>query len=209
MKWQIFRPASLTMPPRTYDQIAPQYDKAMRPLDRWFLARLRATTLSYLPEGARVLELGAGTGLNFVFYPTNSVGVASEPSSGMLRLANEKERPDKVRLVQSCAEHLPFKNNSFDAAFATLVFCSLRSPREAFNELRRVVKPGGTVLLLEHVRPNGLLGPVFDLLNLFTAPLCDDHFNRRTANAAQVAGLNVVKVEQSLLGIINLIACRV
>lgn len=207
--WKIFCPTPVTMPSQTYDDIAPHYDKAMRPLDRWFLARLRAATLRYLPEGARVLELGAGTGRNFVFYPTHGVGVATEPSRGMLRFASEKQRPDNVRLVQSCAEHLPFKNNSFDAAFATLVFCSLARPDQAFNELRRVVKPGGTVLLLEHVRPSGLLGPVFDLLNLITVPMCDDHFNRRTASAAQAAGLEVVKVEKSLLGIINLIACRV
>jgi ubiquinone/menaquinone biosynthesis C-methylase UbiE len=197
------------MPARTYDDIAPHYDKGMRPLDRWFLARLRATTLRYLPEGARVLELGAGTGLNFVFYPTNALGVATEPSSGMLTVASAKERPNNLRLVQSCAEHLPFRNNSFDAAFATLVFCSLSHPAEAFAELRRVVKPGGLVLLLEHVRPGGLLGPVFDLLNLITVPLFDDHFNRRTAEDARANGLELVKVERSLLGIINLIACRV
>lgn len=197
------------MPARTYDDIAPHYDNAMRPLDRWFLARLRATTLRYLPEDARVLELGAGTGLNFVFYPTNARGVATEPSSGMLDIARAKQRPDGVRLIQSCAEHLPFKNNSFDAAFATLVFCSLARPAAAFRELRRVVKPGGTVILLEHVRPAGLLGPVFDLLNLITVPLFDDHFNRRTAEEAQADGLELVKVGRSLLGIINLIECRV
>ena len=197
------------MPPRTYDDIAPHYDKIVGPLDRWFLARLRATTLRSLPEGARVLEIGTGTGLNFVFYPTNAVGVATEPSSGMLRIAREKERPDSVRLVQSCAEQLPFKNHSFDAAFATLVFCSLARPAEAFAELRRVVRPGGTVILLEHVRPSNLLGPVFDLLNLFTVPLFEDHVNRRTATDAKLAGLSLLRVEQSLLGIVNLIACRV
>jgi phosphatidylethanolamine/phosphatidyl-N-methylethanolamine N-methyltransferase len=197
------------MPTRTYDQIAPHYDKAMLPLDRWFLARLRATTLRYLPEGARILELGAGTGLNFVFYPTNSVGVATEPNAGMIQLAGEKKRPDNVRLVQSCAEQLPFQKHSFDAAFASLVFCSLARPDEAFKELRRVVKPAGVVLLLEHVRPDGLLGPVFDLMNLISVPLFADHCNRRTAEAAHAAGLNVVKVEKSLLGIINLISCRV
>ena len=195
--------------PRTYDEIAPHYDNAIGPLDRWFLARLRARTLSYLPADARVLELGAGTGLNFVFYPTDGDGVATEPSREMLRLASHKQRPEHVKLVQSCAEHLPFKDNSFDAAFATLVFCSLSRPNDAFNELRRVVKSGGTVLLLEHVRPGGLLGPLFDLLSLITVPLFNDHFNRRTANAAQAAGLEVLKIEKSLLGIINLIACRV
>lgn len=181
----------------------------MRPLERWFLARLRQTTLRYLPSGARVLELGAGTGLNFVFYPTDSLGVATEPSTGMLQIASAKERPDKLRLIQSCAEQLPFTEHSFDAAFATLVFCSLARPAAAFAELRRVVKPGGTVLLLEHVRPSGLLGPVFDLVNLITVRLCDDHFNRRTADLAQLAGLRVLRVEKSLWGIINLISCRV
>jgi ubiquinone/menaquinone biosynthesis C-methylase UbiE len=195
--------------PTTYDKMAPHYDRAVRPLDRWFLARLRAMTLAYLPKDARILEIGAGTGLNFVFYPQNKLGVASEPSAEMLKIAGTKRRPESVRLVQSCAEHLPFKNSSFDAAFATLVFCSLARPQEAFAELRRVVKPGGAVILLEHVRPDGLLGPVFDLLNLITVPLFDDHFNRRTAHAAESAGLGVVRVEKSMLGVINVIACHV
>ena len=195
--------------PRTYDTIAPHYDRAVRPLDRWFLARLRATTLGHLPPNARVLEIGSGTGLNFVFYPSNATGVASEPSSGMLDIAKRKARPEGVRLVQSCAQNLPFDDNSFDAAFATLVFCSVAQPQDVFAELRRVVKPGGTVLLLEHVRPDNLLGPLFDVLNFITVPLFDDHFDRRTANEAGRAGLEVVKVEKSLLGIINLIACRV
>lgn len=197
------------MPAQTYDEIAPHYDKTMRRLERWFLASLRATALGCLPEGARLLELGAGTGLNFTFYPGGAEGVATEPSSGMLHIARQKRRPAKVHLIQSGAELLPFKNNSFDAAFATLVFCSLRRPAEAFAELRRVVKPGGTVILLEHVRPHGLLGPVFDLLNLITVPLFDDHFNRRTATAAQLGGLSVLKVEERMMGVINLIVCRV
>lgn len=181
----------------------------MRPLDRWFLARLRATTLRYLPADARILEIGAGTGRNFVYYPSQALAVATEPNREMLKLASEKERPAGVGLVQSCAEHLPFREQSFDAAFATLVFCSVTNCREAFSEMRRVLKPGGTVILLEHVRPNNLLGPVFDLLNLITVPLFDDHFNRRPADEARASGLQVLKVEQSLWGIINLITCRV
>jgi len=197
------------MPARTYDEVAPHYDAAMRPLDRWFLARLRASTLRCLPNDSRILEIGAGTGLNFIYYPDNALGVATEPSTEMLRLAAEKRRPRGVKLLQSCAEALPFKNNSFDAAFATLVFCSVKSPAEVFSELRRVVRPGGTVLLLEHVRPKGLLGPVFDLLNLLTVAFFDDHFNRRTADEARASGLDVLRIDKSMLGIINLITCRV
>lgn len=197
------------MAPKTYDEIAPYYDNAIRPFERWFLSRLRARTVRFLPENARTLELGAGTGLNFVYYPANTAGVATEPSRGMISIAKKKPRPAKVSLVQSSAEHLPFENNSFDAAFATLVFCSLGSPAEAFAELRRVVKQGGSVVLLEHVRPPGLLGVLFDVLNLITVPLFDDHFNRRTASGAQLAGLGVLRVEERLLGVVNLIVCRV
>ncbi|MDQ1707308.1 MAG: hypothetical protein QOJ88_519 [Pyrinomonadaceae bacterium] len=197
------------MPAKTYDEIAPHYDRAIRPLERWFLARLRETAFRYLPADARVLEIGAGTGLNFVFYPDNAFGVATEPSGGMLRVAREKDRPDRLRLVQNSAEQLPFRDQVFDAAFASLVFCSLAQPLAAFAELRRVVKPGGTVILLEHVRPANLLGPAFDLLNVFTVRLFHDHFNRRTAAVAQASGLELVKVQRSFCGIINLITCRV
>ena len=195
--------------PKTYDQFAPQYDEVMRPLERWFLTRLRTQTFNLLPRDARVLELGAGTGRNFVFYPPDTIGVASEPSFEMLKIAKDRKRPAAVTLVQSRAEELPFQSAVFDAAFATLVFCSVSSPAKTFAELRRVVRSGGTILLLEHVRPGGLLGPIFDLINLATVPLFEDHFNRRTADDARAAGLEVVGVEKSLLGAINLISCRV
>jgi ubiquinone/menaquinone biosynthesis C-methylase UbiE len=127
----------------------------------------------------------------------------------MLKIAETKTRPPGIQLLQNRAEHLPFQTHSFDGAFATLVFCSVESPTEAFAELRRVVRPGGTVVLLEHVRPGGLLGPLFDLLNVFTTRLFDDHVNRRTAKMVSEAGLEVVDVKSRLLGIINLIKCRV
>lgn len=193
----------------TYARFAPRYDDSMRPLERWLLTRLRQQTFNLLPENARILEVGAGTGRNFVFYPAGTSGVASEPSREMLNIAKDRERPPAVTLVQSEAEQLPFKSGSFDAAFATLVFCSVTSPQKAFAEMRRVVKSGGTILLLEHVRPGGVLGLLFDALNLVTSRLFGDHFNRRTADEARAAGLHLLKVESSLGGIINLIACRV
>ena len=192
-----------------YNDIAPYYDAAFRPLQRWFLAHLREKTFSLLPKKARLLEVGAGTGLNFVLYSPDTCAVATEPSSEMLKIAKDKKRPKDVRLVQACAESLPFDDDSFDAALATLVFCSLASPHRAFVELQRVVRTGGTILLLEHVRPNGVLGPIFDLLNRITVPLCDDHFNRRPVDEARAAGLELLRVEESLMGIMNIIACRV
>jgi ubiquinone/menaquinone biosynthesis C-methylase UbiE len=144
-----------------------------------------------------------------VHYPQGAHGAATEPSREMLRRAREKARPAGVRLVQNSAEALPFADDTFDAAFATLVFCSVASPPKAFAELRRVVRAGGRVVLLEHVRPAGLLGPVFDALSFFTVRLFEDHFNRRTAAAAERAGLRLLRVERHALGIIQLIVCEV
>ena len=191
-----------------YDDFAQHYEGVMSPLQRWGLVGLRAETLRQLPAG-RILEIGAGTGLNFIHYPPDAHGVAGEFSGEMLKIASTKTRPPGVQLLQNRAEHLPFDDHSFDGAFATLVFCSVESPAKAFAELRRVVRPGGTIVLLEHVRPNGILGPLFDLMNVFTVRLFEDHVNRRTAQTLRDAGLEVVTVKSRLFGIVNLIKCRV
>lgn len=188
--------------------MASHYDKAIGPLERRYLSRWRAETFHALPEGCRLLEVGAGTGLNFPYYPKPVYCVATELSREMLLRAQAKERPASVHLVQNNAERLPFPDASFDAACATLVFCSVVSPAAAFAELRRVVKPGGRIALLEHVRPPGLFGLVFHLLNLFTVALFCDHFNRRTSEEARRAGLQIRRVERRALGIINIIVCE-
>jgi len=196
------------MPLVTYNELAPKYEAISR-FEQRFFPTLRVEALSLIPANARILELGAGTGLNFIHYPAGASGVATEPNSEMIKLAREKRRPSQVSLVQNCAEQLPFAADSFDAAFATLVFCSVGSPQVAFAELRRVVRRGGKIVLLDHVRPNGLMGPLFDLFNLFTVPLFNDHMNRRTTELAKSAGLKVVEVKRKAWGIINLVTCEV
>lgn len=195
--------------PPIYDRLAKGYDRMLAPLERKFLARWRAETLGHLPSNSRILEIGTGTGLNFPYYPQNTRGVASELSGAMIEIANRKERPYSIHLIRNPAEQLPFADNTFDAAFATLVFCSVESPAMAFAELRRVVRHGGLIVLLEHVRPEGLLGYIFDLLSVFTVALFDDHFNRRTAEEAARAGLKIAKVNRRAFGIVQTIVCRV
>ena len=191
----------------SYDRLAPHYESKIAPLERRFLERLRREAIALLPAAGRMLELGAGTGLNFCFYHPHAHGVATEPSTQMLRIAAQKERPHGLCLVQSCGEQLPFGDGSFDSALATLVLCSVNSPELVFRELRRVVKVGGHISLLEHVRPNGILGLAFDLGNLFTVPLFGDHLNRRTVEFANNAGLDITSVKRVRWGIINLISC--
>lgn len=191
----------------TYDNHADRYEKLLAPFENWFLARWRQETLSNLPENAKILEIGAGTGLNFPHYPSCDHAVASELAIKMIEVAREKQA--KLSLIQTDAQSLPFIDGYFDAVFATLVFCSIPNPEQAFAEAKRVLKHKGTIILLEHVRPNGLLGYLFDVLNVFTVALLEDHFNRRTAKIAEECGLKVIEIRQKAFGIVNLIVCEV
>lgn len=190
-----------------YDKFAKSYDKLFAPFEKRFLAKWRKETLSFLPENAQILEIGAGTGANFKFYPNAKCAIASEISIKMLELAREKTV--SIKLVQANAETLPFAANSFDAAFATLVFCSIPKPENAFAELQRIVKTGGKIILLEHIRPKGLLGFIFDFINIFTTVLIEDHFNRETAKIAEKSGLKIIEIKEKAFGIVNLIVCEV
>lgn len=189
-----------------YDSLARMYDIAFAPFERRFLGRWRKETLDLLPQDAEILEIGAGTGANFRFYPVSRIAVSSELSREMLRVAAAKQRSNL--LVEADAQSLPFPENSFDAAFATLVFCSIPDPLKAVTELRRVVRPGGRIVLLEHVRPKGWLGRIFDLVNLATVALIDDHFNRETAATASEGGLLVTEVREKAGSAVNLIICE-
>ena len=102
----------------------------------------------------RVLEVGAGTGLNFRLYDEGMDVVAIEPEPNMAARARERavKAPARLALLRASAEELPFADGSFDTVILSLVFCTIADPRRAAAELARVLAPGGEVRLYEHVR---------------------------------------------------------
>jgi ubiquinone/menaquinone biosynthesis C-methylase UbiE len=129
------------------------YDPFLWVAERRGMARLRKELLSR--ARGRILELGAGTGLNLDHYPQDIEAlVLTEPSAPMVsRLERRAMRSrHESRVVVAPAEHLPFEDDSFDTVVSTLVLCTVDDPHQAISEIARVLRPGGELLFLEHVR---------------------------------------------------------
>ena len=176
---------------RRWDRKAWLYDLLTSPAERMMgLARGRAWVFHRVPRG-RVLEVGAGTGKNLSLYPAGSAVVTTDLSAGMLARAVGKagRQSDGLRFVVTDAEDLAFKDGVFDAVVATCVFCSVPDPVRGLREVRRVLRKGGEAVLLEHMRPRGILGRIFDLLDPVASRLMGPHINRRTLNNIRDAGL--------------------
>lgn len=163
-----------------------------------------------------ILEVGAGGGYNFAYYdPTLAQRVeAVEPDATMLGYARGRVEaaPVPVTLTQASAEALPFAPDSFDTVVATLVFCSVGDPQRGLGEIRRVLKPGGRLLLAEHVRSrHGTLAGVQSAMVPLTARVSGNcHWNRDTERAVREAGFVAVRVRQMSGGLhpIILLAAR-
>jgi SAM-dependent methyltransferase len=174
------------------------YGVLARLTERGELGRRR----SALTAGATglVLELGAGTGEGFKHYrPSIAAIVAVEPDPTMLRMAARRahEAPVPIRLVQARGEALPFRDGAFDTAVSTLVLCSVDDPSRTLEELRRLLRPGGRLLFLEHVRAqDNRLARWQDKLERPWGALSGGcHPNRPTLAAIRNAGFETSDVE--------------
>jgi SAM-dependent methyltransferase len=157
-----------------------------------------------------VLEIGAGDGPNLDHYPPGARVIATEFNEESLALAHPRSN-SHVRLASADAEHLAFPDDTFDAAVATLVFCSVERPVAGFQEVRRVLKPGGQLHLIEHVRSrHEWLGRWQDRLNPrwnVWAEGC--HLNRDTETNVRLAGLDLRSVRVNYLGLVKtMVACK-
>lgn len=175
--------------------VARLYDRLMAPLERRAVGRWRERTWVEVPSRGLGLEVGAGTGANFDHHPAGARVIAMDRSLEMLQRARKRLDGSGVALVVADAEALPFRAGTFDWAAETLVFCEVGDPERGFREMARVVRPGGPLILLEHVRPSGWLGGVADVLTALTAPLWGEHFNRDAADSIRAAGLSILREE--------------
>lgn len=194
-----------------YNRLAPVYDQMERFSERNFAPK-RHQLWSLVPAG-HVLEVGVGTGKNFPYHPAGAQVTGIDLSDRMLEQSRRRavELEQSVELCEMDAQQLDFPDGSFDAAAASFVYCSVPDPVRGLRELRRVVRPGGRIVLLEHVRIDhpGLVGKLMDAMDPVVVRIMGAHINRRTVDNVRRSGLDVEWIHDlGAHGLLKLIVAR-
>lgn len=172
------------------------YDLALARGERAGMRELRRQVLA----GARgdVLEIGAGTGLNLALYPDEISNLTlAEPEPSMVHRLESRAAaaPRSATVVKAAAEHLPFPDASFDIVVSTLVLCTVEDQADSLAEVRRVLRRGGSLLLVEHVRATDGLATWQDRLHgPWKAVGYGCHCNRDTVDSLAVAGFDTTQL---------------
>jgi len=168
------------------------YRLGMLIFDRLFYHRYRREAMSH--AAGRLLLVGCGPGTDLMFLPPAVTSVtAVEPVAAFRRMARTRARRQGIAadIVDGIGESIPFPDNSFDSVHVGLVLCSVDDVAATLAEIRRVLAPGGRLVVLEHVRGDGVMGRFQDLIATpwsWLASGCKP--NRRTADAVAAAGFD-------------------
>jgi ubiquinone/menaquinone biosynthesis C-methylase UbiE len=189
---------------RVWDKTAPGYDKQIAFFEKnWF-----SGGREWLGGRARgeVLEVAIGTGRDLPHYPADVTITGIELSPVMLAIANQraKDLGRDVDLREGDAEQLAFDDASFDTVVCALALCTIPHPVAALDEMRRVLRPGGHLLLLDHIGSNW--PPVYAaqwLLERITIANAGEHFTRRQLPLVTAAGFQVVETERLRAGTVE------
>jgi ubiquinone/menaquinone biosynthesis C-methylase UbiE len=189
---------------RVWDKTAPGYDKQIAFFERiqfaggreWLGARARG----------QVLEIAIGTGRSLQCYPADVTVTGIDLSPAMLAIARQRAvgLGRDVDLREGDAEHLPFDDASFDTVVCALSLCTIPNPRAAVGEMRRVLVPGGRLLLLDHI--GSTWPPVYAtqwLLERVTIRAAGEHFTRRQLPLIKAAGFEIAETQRLKAGTVE------
>jgi len=189
---------------RVWDKAAPRYDKQISFFEKIWFAGGREW-LGQRAQG-RVLEVAIGTGRNLPYYPADVTVTGIELSPAMLAIARQRaaDLGRHVVLREGDAEHLPCGDASFDTVACALSLCTIPDPAAAIGEMKRVLVPGGRLLLLDHIASTW--PPVYAAQWLFeriTIRAAGEHFTRRQLPLVRAAGFQLVETGRLKAGTVE------
>ena len=194
-----------------YQRISPIYDRLESLMERRVLPWREK--LWQFVTGPQVLEVGVGTGKNMPFWPLNCKITAIDLTPGMLDIAHQRANRLNRQSAELClgdVQRLEFPAGAFDTVVSTFVFCSVPDPIKGLLEIRRVIRPGGQILFLEHVRiDRPVIGTLMDILAPLIVRFNGANINRRTVENVRIAGLQIERVEDlDSMGMFKLIFAK-
>jgi ubiquinone/menaquinone biosynthesis C-methylase UbiE len=173
------------------------YDRQMAKVEKASLRALRESLLA--AASGDVLEVGGGTGANLAFYQPEARSLTiTEPETAMVRRLERRarEQAPQAKILRAPAEDLPFEDGTFDVVVSTMVLCSVSDQPRALRQLRRVLRPGGQLLLIEHVRSGDpQLARHQDRMNWMCQAVMRCDCNRPTLTSIEEAGFTVTDLE--------------
>ncbi|WP_116052079.1 class I SAM-dependent methyltransferase [Amycolatopsis palatopharyngis] len=194
---------------RYWDKHSRTYDKQMQFMDRTVFGDSRQWACSRATGD--VLEVAVGTGLNFPVYPDDINLTGIDLSEDMLDIARTRaaELGRSVTLMQGNAHTLPFDAAMFDTVVCTLGLCAIPDLDAAVNEMHRVLRPDGRLILVDHVESSSPLARVVQRgLEVVTVPLAGEHFLRRPRNHLDSAGFVIEDVQRFKIGLVERLIAR-
>lgn len=194
---------------RYWEKQAPRYDRMISFFERVLFADGRQWACSQ--ARGEVLEVAAGTGRNLSHYPADARLVVTDFSEPMLDIARSRAAHlgREVEFQLADAGALDFADESFDTVLCTLGLCSVPDDGRAVREMTRVLRPGGRLVLLEHVRsPSPAVRAGQRMLDVPSVRFCCDHLTREPLDRVREQGLEIVAIERSKAGIVERLLAR-
>ncbi|WP_319370901.1 methyltransferase domain-containing protein [uncultured Ilyobacter sp.] len=187
-----------------YDKVSKIYDKMEKMM---FFNKHRKSLIAF--TSGKVLELGVGTGANINYYSKEVSVTGIDFSPKMLAKAKEaieKNHITNIKLEEMDIQHMSFEDNSFDCAVSTCVFCTVPAPVAGLKEVYRVLKPGGRVFFLEHMRStNPVINIVLFMMSIMSKFFLGTSMIRKTQENIEKAGFKIVERRDLFFDVLRII----